>query len=192
MGPKKVPEKKKPSKGDPAAGGELDPDTKIRMLLHQVASLQVQLSERSEETSMAVAAKREHQTRIDEIAEENEQLKRRTADIKQDMTRQYTSMQESLLNHINQLEKANGDLRDLFAEADIKKEAIVKQKDAIIQIKDEEIGNLKQKIDTMSDEFGEMLRETLDKMKERIEISGGNFDTPELQIQQKIEELKIE
>jgi DNA anti-recombination protein RmuC len=152
----------------------------------------VQLSERAEETSKAVAFKKEFQEKIEVIGSENNQLIKKTADIKQDMTRQYTSMQESLLNHINQLERANGDLRDLLIEADIKKDSMMKQKDAIIQLKDEEINVLKQKIDTMSDEFGEMLRETLDKMKERIEVSSGSYDAPEVQIQQKMDEIKIE
>ena len=121
---------------------------------------------------------------------EYENVKKRTLEIKQDMTRQYTSMQEELLSKIIQLEKANGDLRDLLSEADVKKERIIKEKNAIIQMKDDEIAELKQRIDSMADEFGDMLRETLDKMKEKIEISSGNFEAPDVQIQQKVEEIK--
>ena len=43
----------------------------------------------------------------------------------------------------------------------------------------------------MSEEFGEMLRETLEKMRERIEVSSGNFDAPDIPIQQRMEELKF-
>lgn len=35
-----------------------------------------------------------------------------------------------------------------------------------------------------------LLQETLEKMRERIEISSGNFDGPDLPIQQRMEELK--
>ena len=129
---------------------------------------------------------------MDRVAEEYENAKRRTLEIKQDMTRQYTSMQEELLSKIVQLEKANGDLRDLLSEADIKKERIIKEKNAIIQMKDDEIAELKQKIDSMADEFGNMLRETLEKMNEKIEISSGNFEAPGVQIQKKVEELKLD
>lgn len=139
-----------------------------------------------------MTVKRELQERMDRVAEEYENAKRRTLDIKQDMTRQYTSMQEELLSKIVQLEKANGDLRDLLSEADIKKERIIKEKNAIIQMKDDEIAELKQKIDSMADEFGNMLRETLEKMNEKIEISSGNFEAPDVQIQKKVEELKLD
>ena len=137
-----------------------------------------------------MAVKRELQERMERIAVEYENAKKRTLEIKQDMTRQYTSMQEELLSKIIQLEKANGDLRDLLSEADVKKERIIKEKNAIIQMKDDEIAELKQRIDSMADEFGDMLRETLDKMKEKIEISSGNFEAPDVQIQQKVEEIK--
>ncbi len=58
-------------------------------------------------------------------------------------------------------------------------------------MKDEEIAELKSKMDDMAEEFGEMLRETLDKMRERIEVSSGNFDGPDVPIQQRMEELKF-
>ena len=139
-----------------------------------------------------MAVKQELQERMERIAVEYENAKKRTLEIKQDMTRQYTSMQEELLSKIIQLEKANGDLRDLLSEADVKKERIIKEKNAIIQMKDDEIAELKQRIDSMADEFGDMLRETLDKMKEKIEISSGNFEAPDVQIQQKVEEIKLD
>lgn len=191
MGPKKVPEKKKASKGDLSNGLELDPETKMKMYQLTISSLQVQLSERAEESSKAISAKRELQEKMETMAEEFSQARKRTLEIKQDMTRQYTSMQEDLLSKIIQLDKANGELRDLLAEADVRKERIIKEKNAILQIKDEEIAELKSKIDTMSDEFGDMLRETLDKMRERIEVSSGNFEAPEVQVQQKMEELEV-
>ena len=191
MGPKKVPEKKKASKGDLSNGLELDPETKMKMYQLTISSLQVQLSERAEESSKAVSAKRELQEKMETMAEEFSQARKRTLEIKQDMTRQYTSMQEDLLSKIIQLDKANGELRDLLAEADVRKERIIKEKNAILQIKDEEIAELKSKIDAMSDEFGDMLRETLDKMRERIEVSSGNFEAPEVQVQQKMEELEV-
>ena len=191
MGPKKVPEKKKASKGDLSNGLELDPETKMKMYQLTISSLQVQLSERAEESSKAISAKRELQEKMETMAEEFSQARKRTLEIKQDMTRQYTSMQEDLLSKIIQLDKANGELRDLLAEADVRKERIIKEKNAILQIKDEEIAELKSKIDTMSDEFGDMLRETLEKMRERIEVSSGNFEAPEVQVQQKMEELEV-
>ena len=60
----------------------------------------------------------------------------------------------------------------------------------ILCTKDEEIQELKAKMDDMAEEFGEMLRETLEKMRERIEVSTGNFDAPELNVQHRMEEIR--
>ncbi len=57
-------------------------------------------------------------------------------------------------------------------------------------MKDEEINDLKAKMEDMADEFGEMLRETLEKMRERIEVSSSSFDVPDMLLQQRLEELK--
>lgn len=64
-------------------------------------------------------------------------------------------------------------------------------------------------MDDMAEEFGEMLRvwfivcclmkllvtccvqETLEKMRDRIEISSNNYEGPDLVIQQRMEELKM-
>ena len=68
---------------------------------------------------------------------------------------------------------------------------MLKDKNAIIQMKEDEIAELKSKMDDMAEEFGEMLRETLEKMRERIEVSSGSFAAPELPIQAIIEVLKV-
>jgi hypothetical protein len=36
-----------------------------------------------------------------------------------------------------------------------------------------------------------VLQETLQKMREKIEVSSGSFDAPELPIQQRMEEIKL-
>ena len=41
---------------------------------------------------------------------------------------------------------------------------------------DEEISQMKAKMEDMAREFGGMLKETLDKMRERIELSSTNLD----------------
>lgn len=77
-----------------------------------------------------------------------------------------------------------------LAEAELKYERTIKDKNAIIQMKDDEIASLKAKMDDMAEEFGEMLRDTLDKMRERIEITSGNFDAPDVPIHHRMEEMK--
>ena len=128
---------------------------------------------------------------MQQISDDFEEEKKATFEITQDMTRQYKGMQEELLSRINTLEETVQSLNDQLADSDIRQERLLKDKNAIIQMKDDEIAELKNKMDDMAEEFGEMLRETLEKMRERIEVSSsGSFDAPELPITQKLEELK--
>lgn len=191
MGPKKAAPAKKKGDSAPENGGELTPEEKAKLFMLTCQSLQVQLAERSEEAAKAYASKREYQERIHQISNDFEEEKRLTYEITQDMTRQYKGMQEELLSRINKLEETIQELNDRLAEADLRQERVLKEKNAIIRMKDEEIGELKSKMDDMAEEFGEMLRETLEKMRERIEVSNSNFDGPDLMIQQRMEELKL-
>jgi len=191
MGPKKPPAK--PKKGDSTnADGSVTPSADQQAMLYKYTcqSLQVQLAERAEESSKAIATKRELQGRVEQIAKDYEEEQKQTFEITQDMTRQYKGMQEELLSRINKLEETVQQLHDQLSESDTRQERILKDKNVIIQMKDDEIGELKTKMDDMAEEFGEMLRETLEKMRERIEITSGNFDAPELPIQRRMEELK--
>eukprot|EP01039_Chlorochromonas_danica_P010578 gene10578-11722_t len=197
MGPKKASAPKKKD-SNPEGGGELTPEEKAKLFMLTCQSLQVQLAERSEEAAKALAAKREYQDRIQQISKDFEEEQRITLEITQDMTRQYKGMQEELLTRINKLEETVQELTDRLSEADLRQDRLVKDKNAIIAMKDEEIADLKAKMDDMAEEFGEMLRETLEKMRERIEVSsgsggggGGGFDNPDMMIQQRLEELKL-
>lgn len=190
MGPKKPPAAKKKD-NNPEAGGELTPEEKAKLFMLTCQSLQVQLAERSEEASKAMASKREYQSRVEQISKDFAEEQRQTFEITQDMTRQYKGMQEELLTQINRLEETIQDLNDRLAEADVRQERVLKDKNNIIEMKDQEIADLKSKMDEMAEEFGEMLRETLEKMRERIEISSNNYEGADLLIQQRMEELKI-
>lgn len=187
--PPKKPVKKKDNK-NPENGGDLDDETKAKMYMLTCQSLQVQLAERTEDASRALAMKREYQKKIEMLTKDYEEEQHQTFEMRQDMTRQYKGMQEELLSRINKLEETIQELNDQLSEADLKHEKILKEKNAIIQFKDDEIAELKAKMDEMAEEFGEMLRETLEKMRERIDISSGNFDGPDFPIQQRLEEIK--
>lgn len=59
---------KKPKEGNPENGGELTPEMQAKMFMLTCQSLQLQLAERSEEASRALAAKRELQRRVEQIS----------------------------------------------------------------------------------------------------------------------------
>ena len=68
-----------------------------------------------------------------------------------------------------------------------------KEKDRVTVIKDNEIQQMKIKMDQMAREFGDMLKETLDKMSERIEItsSGWEAESSTAPLTKKMEEYHI-
>jgi len=51
-----------------------------------------------------------------------------------------------------------------------------RDKDRALAAKNAEIQELKSKMEEMALEFGDMLKETLDKMRERIEITNTSFE----------------
>ena len=54
---------------------------------------------------------------------------------------------------------------------------VTRSKDKEIEDKDNEIRELRKKIDDMSQEFASMLKATLDKMQERIELANTQWDS---------------
>lgn len=194
MPPKKdakaVPKKKK-DKGGPEDGGPLDLETQIKLLQYRCNSLEVQLAERTEDASKAHIEKRDIQRKLEQVTEDYEQEKKSCFEITQVMTRDYKGMQVELLDRIQKLEDTIIQLREKLANSDAIQERIIKEKDAEIQRKNDEILDLNTKMDDMAEEFSQMLKETLDKMKDRIEVTSGNFDINDMAINKRMDELSF-
>merc|ERR1719476_1297225 len=85
-------------------------------------------------------------------------------------------MQESFNERIEQLQnlvaKAKQEIEEVTREIERKRI----EKDEIIRQKDLEIKSLAHKMETMAFEFADMLKETLDKMSQRIEVTHNSWD----------------
>jgi len=92
----------------------LTPEEQAKLFLSANRS---QLAERHELTVKAMESKRELQSRVADLQRDFDRERVETFGITQDMTRQYKSMQEELLNRINTLENANAELRDQLGES---------------------------------------------------------------------------
>lgn len=101
---------------------------------------------------------------------------KRTRDIIADMTRQYKSMFEELTEQINKLERKVVDNNEIIDDLKEQYEKLNNEKMEIEKQKNEEIKEYKKKIDDMSSDFAEMLRDTLHKMQERIEIANREWE----------------
>lgn len=67
----------------------------------------------------------------------------------------------------------------------------LRKKDQIIQSNETEIKELKSKMEGMAAEFGDMLKRTLDKMKERIELNSANYEEQAVPMQKRLAEFNV-
>ena len=82
MGPKKAVATKK-KEGNPENGGDLTPRREGKMYQLRCQSLQLQLSDRSEDASNIFAAKRELHARVDQITKDFEEEEKQTFEVNQ-------------------------------------------------------------------------------------------------------------
>jgi len=176
-GPKKGKKKKGKDKDDGNEdGGGLTDGAKAQMFQDAHKALVIQLADRAMDSTRALASQRELQERVEELQRDFTQEQQGTFEITKDMTRQYKSMQEELLNRVNTLENTITELRDQLEASRNHLEDTKREKDQIIAAKDAEIAEMKGKMEEMAHEFGDMLKETLDKMKESIDVTSSTFE----------------
>jgi predicted RNase H-like nuclease (RuvC/YqgF family) len=124
----------------------------------------------------AVDEKRQLENNIKGLKTEFAEEEKAKLAITKDMTRQYKSMQENLMHQVNQAHDSISKLRE---ELDLSKNNMDSKQRAhqkMIQDRDAKIREQKRKMEDMATEFSEMLRQTLEKMKQRIEISNINWE----------------
>jgi len=100
-------------------GGVLSAEEQAKLFQSANRSLQMQLAERHEVAVKTLESKRELQERVSDLQKDFERERKETFGITQDMTRQYKSMQEELLNRVNTLENTNTELRDQLGASDV-------------------------------------------------------------------------
>jgi ElaB/YqjD/DUF883 family membrane-anchored ribosome-binding protein len=130
-----------------------------------------------EKSDRSRAGQNECRVKLEEINQCFEEEGKKSFQINSEMKAQYRSMLRDREDKIKQLEdELHGGEKEL---AD-KEKAIkmkIKEKDEEIEGKDAEIRELRKKIDDMSQDFASMLKATLDKMQERIELANTQWDS---------------
>ena len=101
----------------------------------------------------------------------------RALDITENMTGQYKAMLRERNDKIKSLEDTLYGNEEILGNAERKLKETIREKDKEIEEKDDLIAELNKKIDDMSQEFASMLKNTLDKMQERIELANTQWDT---------------
>lgn len=118
-----------------------------------------------------MAEKRRLEKKIEEMKIEAEEEDTHAEEIVKNMTRQYKCMQENLLKQVTD---AHQTIDKLKKELDRSKRNVKDTEDHMKKLLDEKdriIANQKLQMEEMSSEFADMLKETLEKMRNRIEVS---------------------
>jgi len=158
----------------------------------RIESLERQLMWREERMMEAISAQKELRERVMQFHADFTKEKEEIFDVTADMTRQYKGMQEELMKKIHGLEATITQQRDELELARLAHEETRRAKDEAIAIKDAEIAEQKQKMEEMAIEFGEMLKETLDKMGERIEVTSSSWENETgAPIMNRLQEFKL-
>jgi len=141
---------------------------------------------------MALASQKELREQVDLYHRDFEKEKEEIFEIAADMTRQYKGMQEDLLEKINVLENQITEQKDALELARLNLEEERRDKAQELAHKDAEIAEQKQKMEEMALEFGDMLKETLDKMGAQIDISSSAWENDSgAGVTRRLEEFKM-
>ena len=163
-------------KGGKAEEEGLDPNRINIALKNEWELLQRMIVSEQERQDSAKYNENELRNRLKELEIKRTEEEDRTKKIVDDMKRQYYDLQVKLNKQIDdnqaqvtqfEADIQNKDEQIALLEQEIKEEWIQK---------DQQIEQLQKQIDEMSSDFAEMLKQTLSKMQERIELANVQWD----------------
>mmetsp|Transcript_15794 Transcript_15794/g.44194 ORF Transcript_15794/g.44194 Transcript_15794/m.44194 type:complete len:174 (+) Transcript_15794:286-807(+) len=141
----------------------------------EILTLQQLSEDRAAEALDARRRERTWRERMDAYGVAIEQQREDTLDITSDMLRQYKAMQDKMMRQIDELEASNSKLRD---ELKVKQETIGKLEGDLEQERNDraaEVNQLNKTIEQMQGEFAEMLKDTLDKMYDKLDMADADY-----------------
>ena len=176
MGGKKKGKKGKKGKKSKGAYDDATIEEKNWILQAEKEALEQKLIMTLQEANKSKAREQERAHKQLQLKETQEDQRKRTDAIIADMTRQYKSTDEELREHEAQLQnRIDKNLEEIEA-LEKKKKEIEDSKRKEEQKKEDEINELNKYIETMHANFAQMLKKTLDKMKDRIRRANEVWD----------------
>jgi chromosome segregation ATPase len=167
-------------KGKKKGGKEGDETDKllgqINLLTAQSEILKKQIVLQKEKADNAKSSENDGRNKMVELDKNFKDEEDTRYTIIKEMTGQYKSMQDELQKENNDLKRKVKDQQDVIKQKEDDIVDLVRDKDQDLVRKDDEIKDLKRKIEDMSSEFAKMLKETLEKMQQRIELANSSTD----------------
>eukprot|EP00744_Colponema_vietnamica_P009637 GILI01013686.1.p1 GENE.GILI01013686.1~~GILI01013686.1.p1 ORF type:complete len:202 (-),score=63.82 GILI01013686.1:28-633(-) len=173
MPPKKPPKKDAKKKDDEE---EIDYEALCTVLDLQIMGLQKKLVLKQEEIQKSTENEKQLQAELVTLNEKFNDEQQRALAITADMMRQYDTMQSQLLEQISKLETLVSQNKFKLEQEWRSVRDIQQDRIDVINQKDKEIAMLKTKLEDMAHEFADMLKDTLTKMTQRIELNNNQWD----------------
>lgn len=139
-------------------------NAEIKHVQMQIETLERFLVLRTEQSQRMKVEKEEYAEKLKHLEEDLEKEQKERFYIASDLVRQHKSVKEHLLQVLNHLENEKAELSDHMSAKIDELRAQITSKEHSIQEKDEEIELQKQKIESLVQEFGVMLKQTLNTM----------------------------
>ena len=159
MPPKKEADGKK-KKVAASGSGELAPEDQIKMLKFTIDALQVQLADRSEQTSRALHAKDEVTETMKELSKNLEEEKDSKLDLFHSMTRQINELELELSTQLKSKEVEIAQFIEKSKEIETGLHNEIKSKVSLMEEKDLEIKRLRDELSSQKNEFNASLQVT--------------------------------
>merc|ERR1719183_1727033 len=134
----------------------------------QVETLERELQVKASHADEAIRSEIELRSKVDQMEEDFKQEQSTTFAVTADMARQYKALQEELIYKINSLETQLTEQKEELDITNHELRELTKNKNDDIEYKEEQIKQLNDRMNEMSQEFANMLSETLELMKHHI------------------------
>merc|ERR1719476_1326159 len=147
----------------------MDPQENYVYLSMQVETLERELQVKSSQAEEAERSEIELRAKVDQMEDDYKKERETTFAVTADMARQYKALQEELIYKINSLETQLTEQKEELDITNHELHELIRDKDDDIDHKDEQIRQLNERMNEMSQEFANMLSETLDLMRNHIQ-----------------------
>jgi len=167
---------KKEAKKDPGELNDADKEENLKKMSHRMHVLQDRIQIKDELLLTCGSSEERYKTQISELDKLFKLEQEKAAEVTGEMGRQYREMQDSFNERIEDLQEQVSQSKQEIESAQQEVEKTRVDKDETLRQKDEEIRSLTLKMETMAFEYADMLKETLDKMSQRIEVTHSTWD----------------
>ncbi|CAL1126732.1 unnamed protein product [Cladocopium goreaui] len=165
-----------PKMGDKKGGDEINYQQENDYMKRKIEVLRYRIMIKDEQILGCRKSEDGLRKRIAELDQAFEDEAVRCRENTAEMSRQYREMQESFNDTIDVLQKKVSEAKAEIESVTKEIEQVKIEKEEVLRQKDLEIASLSSKMETMAFEFADMLKETLDKMSQRIEVTHNSWD----------------